>query len=113
MLPEKRLATHPGEVLLLDFLNPMGVTQVELARHLSIPVQRVNEIIKGKRNITPETAWLFARALGTSPEFWINLQAAHDLTKAREGRGFANVTRIGMHPTATRPEQGRAARASR
>jgi addiction module HigA family antidote len=79
MLPEKRIPTHPGEILLVEFLNPMGMTQVDFSMHLKIPIQRVNEIIKGKRAVTPETAWLFSRALGTSPEFWLNLQAAHDL----------------------------------
>ena len=79
MLPEKRIPTHPGEILLVEFLNPMNMTQVEFANHLKIPIQRVNEIIKGKRAVTPETAWLFSRALGTTPEFWLNLQAAHDL----------------------------------
>jgi addiction module HigA family antidote len=81
MLPEKRIPTHPGEILLVEFLSPMGMTQVEFARHLTIPIQRVNEIIKGKRAVTPETAWLFSRALGTTPEFWLNLQTAHDLAR--------------------------------
>lgn len=83
MLPEKRTPTHPGEILLLEFLTPMGLTQVEFAAHLRIPIQRVNEIIKAKRGVTPETAWLFAGALGTTPEFWLNLQAAHDLARTQ------------------------------
>jgi len=81
VLPEKRVPSHPGEILLLEFLNPLRVTQVELANYLQIPIQRVNEIIRRKRGVTPETAWLFAGALGTTPEFWLNLQAAHDLAK--------------------------------
>jgi len=83
MLPEKRIPTHPGEILLLEFLTPMRLTQVEFASHLRIPIQRVNEIIKGKRGVTPETAWLFAGALGTTPEFWLNLQASHDLARTQ------------------------------
>ena len=79
MLPEKRIPSHPGEILVEEFLRPMEVTQVAFARHIGVPVQRVNEIARGKRGITPQTAWLFSQALGTSPEFWLNLQAAHDL----------------------------------
>ena len=81
LLPENRIPTHPGDVLLEEFLIPMGISQVALAKHLGIPVQRVNEIVRGKRGVTPDTAWLFAQALGTTPEFWINLQSAYDLAR--------------------------------
>jgi addiction module HigA family antidote len=91
MLPENRIPTHPGEILLEEFLNPLELSQVAFADHLKIPVQRVNEIVRGKRGITPETAWLFAEALGTSPEFWLNLQTNHDLALFRPKR---TVTRI-------------------
>ena len=80
MLPEKRTSTHPGEILRKEFLEPMGVTQTELAKHLGIPIQRINELVKGKRGVTPDTAWLLSKAFATSPEFWMNLQVAHDLT---------------------------------
>ena len=83
MLPTSRIPTHPGEMLVEEFLNPLGLTQVRFAQHLGIPIQRVNEIATGKRGVTPETALLFAGALRTSPEFWINLQSAHDLAVAR------------------------------
>ena len=83
MLPNNRIPTHPGEVLLEDFLKPMGVSQVALAEHLDIPVQRINELVRGKRGVTSETAWLLAGALGTTPEFWINLQSNHDLARNR------------------------------
>jgi len=86
MIPENRTSTHPGEILLEDFLKPLGITQVAFADHLGIPVQRVNEIINGKRGITPETAWLFSQALKTSPEFWTNLQSLYDLTSDRPER---------------------------
>jgi addiction module HigA family antidote len=86
MLPENRIPCHPGEVLLEEFLKPMGTAQVAFARHVGIPLQRVNEIVRGKRGVSPETAWLFAQALGTSPEFWLNLQAAHDLARSRPSR---------------------------
>ncbi len=86
MLPENRRATHPGEILLEEFLLPLGLTQIDFARHIGVPVQRVNEIVRGKRGVTPQTAWLFAQALGTSPEFWLNLQNAYELTRNRPAR---------------------------
>ena len=86
MLPENRIPTHPGEILLEEFLVPMNVSQVAFAAHIGVPVQRVNEIVRGKRGITPETAWLFAEALGTSPEFWLNLQSNYDLVRFRPKR---------------------------
>ncbi|MBI4596135.1 MAG: HigA family addiction module antidote protein [Candidatus Tectomicrobia bacterium] len=86
MLPENRIATHPGEILRKEFLDPAGITQVALAQHIGVPLQRVNEIIRGKRGITPDTAWLLSQALGTTPQFWMNLQDAYDLTSKRPQR---------------------------
>jgi len=83
MLPQNRLPTHPGEILSEEFLAPLGATQVALAQHIGVPVQRINEIVRGKRGITPETAWLFSQALDTSPEFWVNLQTNYDLARTR------------------------------
>ncbi len=83
MLPENRIPTHPGEILLKEFLIPMEMSQVAFARHVQVPLQRINEIVRGKRGVTPETAWLFSQALGTTPEFWINLQSAYDLARSR------------------------------
>lgn len=83
MIPLNRTATHPGIILLKEFLVPLGFTQKALAMHVGVPVQRINEIIRGKRGITPGTAWLLAEALNTSPEFWLNLQAIHDLSANR------------------------------
>ncbi len=79
MQPENRIPTHPGEILREEFLVPLGQTQVALAAHLSVPIQRINELVRGKRGVTPETAWLLSQALDTTPEFWLNLQASHDL----------------------------------
>jgi antitoxin HigA-1 len=76
------MATHPGEFL-RELLEEMEVSQGALAEHCKIPVQRINEIIIGKRGITADIAWLLGQAFGTSPESWMNLQAQHDLTKAR------------------------------
>jgi addiction module HigA family antidote len=84
MLPKFRLATHPGTILQEEFLDPMGLTQAKLARALRIPLNRVNEIVRGKRGITPESALLLAAYFKNSPEFWMNLQMAHDLSRARE-----------------------------
>lgn len=66
--------------MLKEFLEPMGLSQTAIAAHMGIPVQRVNEIIRGKRGVSPDTAWLFAEAFNTSPEFWLNLQVTHDLS---------------------------------
>ncbi len=95
MLPTNRIPSHPGEILLEEFLVPAGMTQVGLAEHLGVPVQRINELVRGKRGITSETAWLLAQALGTSPEFWVNLQAAHDLARTRPKRTIKPLRRAG------------------
>jgi addiction module HigA family antidote len=92
MLPANRIATHPGEMLVEEFLKPSGITQAELARSLKIPINRVNEIVKGKRGITAETAWLLAAYFKNSAEFWMNLQTAHDLSKAKLQLGKISVT---------------------
>ena len=95
MLPKNRVPTHPGEVLLEDFLKPLGLTQVALADHLGIPVQRINELVRGKRGVTPQTAWLLAGALGTTPELWINLQASHDLARSRPKKKVRQLAEAG------------------
>ena len=86
MIPSNRTATHPGVILLKEFLEPLELTQKALAMHVGISMQRVNEIVRGKRGITPETAWLFSKALQTSPEFWLNLQSNHELSANRPNR---------------------------
>ena len=86
MIPKHRIPTHPGEILLEEFLRPLGLSQVRFARHIGVPVQRVNEIVRGRRGITPQSAWLLAQALGTTPEFWVNLQIARDLAASRPNR---------------------------
>jgi addiction module HigA family antidote len=92
MLPENRIPTHPGEILLEEFLIPMNVSQVAFASHIGVSTQRVNEIVRGKRGVTPETAWLFAEALGTSPEFWLNLQTNYDLVRFRPKRQVQRIS---------------------
>lgn len=83
MLPENRIPTHPGEILLEEFLKPLEVSQVAFARYIGVPTQRINEVVRGKRGVTPESAWLFAQAFGTTPQFWMNLQTAYDLARTR------------------------------
>lgn len=95
MLPRERLPTHPGEILRDDFLKPLGLTQVKLAEHLGVPVQRINELVRGKRGVTPETAWLLSGAFGTTPHFWLNLQSNHDLVKARPARHIRQLDAAG------------------
>ncbi len=79
MQPENRIPTHPGEILREEFLVPLRQTQVALAAHIGVPIQRINELVRGKRGVTPATAWLLSQALDTTPEFWLNLQTSHDL----------------------------------
>jgi addiction module HigA family antidote len=83
MIPKNRRPTHPGEILLEEFLKPASISQVELARKMGIPIQRINTLINGKRAMTAETAILLSRALKTSSEFWMNLQIACDLYDAQ------------------------------
>jgi antitoxin HigA-1 len=86
MIPKNRVTTHPGAILLKEYLEPMGLTQKKLADHLDIPIQRINEIVRGKRGISPDTAWLLSEAFDTTPEFWLNLQSMHDLSSNRPSR---------------------------
>ncbi len=83
MLPRNRIPIHPGEILLREYLEPLAITQVAFAKRLSVPVQRINELVRGKRGVTAETAWLLADALNVSPEFWMNLQSGYDLARVR------------------------------
>ena len=84
---------HPGEVLLEEFLAPLGISQNALARASDVPPRRINEIVLGKRGITADTAVRLAAALGTSERFWLGLQADYDLEEAHRALG-AQITRI-------------------
>lgn len=81
-IPKNRKATHPGEMLLQEFLVPMGLTQKQLADGIKVPFQRVNQIVSGKRGITPSTALRLAKFFGMSAGFWLNLQMRCDLQAA-------------------------------
>ena len=83
MIPEHRIPTPPGEILAEEFLKPLGITQTALAQHIGVRVRRVNEIVRGRRAISPETAQLLSAALGTSAQFWMNAQSSYDLATHR------------------------------
>lgn len=79
-MASKRLpAIHPGEILLEEFLKPMGISQYRIAKDINVPARRINEIVHGKRSISANTALRLAQYFGTSPQFWLNLQAHYDL----------------------------------
>ena len=79
----QRVSTHPGAMLSEEFLKPLGITQNSLAMKIRVPATRIGDIVHGRRAITPDTALRLARFFGNSPEFWLNLQLMHDLSKAK------------------------------
>ena len=81
-VPTHRIPTHPGEILIEEFLIPMGLSQRDLADAIRVPYQRVNDLVHGRRGMTPSTALRLAKFFGTSPEFWMNLQLRWDLFAA-------------------------------
>ena len=83
-VPTNRIPTHPGEMLLEEFLNPMGISQKDLAENIHVPYQRVNDIVNGRRGITPSTALRLAKFFNMSADFWMNLQLRWDLYFARQ-----------------------------
>lgn len=83
-IPTNRIPTHPGEMLLEEFLNPMGISQRDLADHIEVPYQRINELVNGRRGITPSTALRLAKFFDMSADFWMNLQLRWDLYFARQ-----------------------------
>ena len=83
-IPTNRTPTHPGEMLLEEFLNPMGLTQRELANAIHVPYQRVNDIVNGRRGITPSTALRLAKYFNMTPDFWMNVQLRWDMYFAQQ-----------------------------
>ena len=81
-IPTDREPTHPGEMLLQEFLQPLGMTQRDLSNAIQVPYQRVNGVVRGKRGVTPSTALRLSRFFGTSPDFWLSLQLRWDLYHA-------------------------------
>jgi addiction module HigA family antidote len=93
-LPTHRAPTHPGEMLSLEFLAPLDMTQVELAERIGVPFQRVNQIVRRKRAVTPDSALRLARLFGTTAEFWLNLQQAWDLYQATHSPAAHKIAEI-------------------
>ncbi len=87
MAAQKLPPVHPGEILLLEFLEPLGVSQYRLAKDISVPARRINEIVKGTRSVTANTALRLARYFATSERFWLNLQSHFDLETERDRLG--------------------------
>ena len=85
---------HPGEILLLDFLDPMAISQYRLAKDISVPARRINEIVHGERAITADTALRLARYFGVSERFWMNLQARYDLEREKGKLGKRLQTEV-------------------
>lgn len=101
-MPRKRLApVHPGEVLLEEFLKPLGLTQYRLAKDLSVPARRINEIVHGTRAVSADTALRLARYFRTSDRFWLNLQAAYDLDLERDRLGDRLEYEVAVHRKAS------------
>ena len=87
MASKKLPPIHPGEILLEEFLKPMGISQYRLSKDISVPPRRINEIVHGKRSITADTALRLARYFGTSDRFWMNLQSRYDLELEKDKLG--------------------------
>ena len=102
-IPTHRTPTHPGEMLLEEFLGPMGITQRELANAINVPYQRVNEIINGRRGITPSTALRLAKVFGVSADFWMNMQLRWDLyfAKKSESDALSSIKPLPVHQIQT------------
>lgn len=102
-LPHRRPPTHPGEMLLEEFLKPLGVSQAELARRLGVSYPRLNEIVRGRRSVTPDTALRLAQVLGVSAELWLGLQQDWDLWHALHGPKAKEISRL--KPLSTRERE--------
>ena len=97
-IPTHRPPTHPGEMLLEEFLRPLGMTQTELAERIGVSYPRVNELIHGKRAMTPDTALRLEQLFGMEAQFWLNLQLARDLYHAIHSPAAAEIKKITRIP---------------
>jgi addiction module HigA family antidote len=100
-LPTHRSPTHPGDMLMHEFLGPMEMSQAEFARRIGVSYVRVNEIVNGRRGVSADTALRFARLLGTTADFWLGLQTAWDLWQAIHGPGAAAIEAVEPMPWVT------------
>src|SRR4051812_45977631 len=94
--PKKLAPVHPGEILLEEFLNPLALSQYRLAKDISVPPRRINEVIRGTRAVTADTALRLARYFGTTERFWLNLQAHYDLEVQKERLGRRLETEVSV-----------------
>jgi len=97
MLPKKRITTHPGEILREEFLSPLGISQSALARHVGVNPFVINELVRGRRGVSARTAVMLSRALGTTPEFWMGLQADFEMStllQTSEGKRAQRIAPI-------------------
>ena len=98
MASKKLPPIHPGEILLEEFLKPMGISQYRLSKDIGVPPRRINEVVHGKRSITADTALRLARYFGTSERFWMNLQSRYDLELEKDKLGRRLIDEV--HPIA-------------
>ena len=96
---EKKIMSpiHPGEILMNEFLKPMGITQYRLAKDINVPARRINEIVHGKRAITANTALRLSRYLGTTEQFWMNLQVRYDMELEKDLMGDKLEKEVGIY----------------
>jgi len=102
-VPTKRPPTPPGQMLLEEFIKPLKISQTELAEWIGVSYPRLNEIINGKRGITPDTALRLEQVFGMDAQFWLNLQTAWDLYQAKHSDDARQIARIRRHPALSRP----------
>lgn len=105
-LPANRSPIHPGEMLLEEFLKPLEMTQAELAKRIGVSYVRVNELVNGKRGITPDTALRLGRLFNTGPEFWLNDQLRWDMWHALHSPAMAEIEKIEPLPEGRIYEEG-------
>ncbi len=89
-----RIRTHPGEILLEEFMTPLALSSRQIADAIGVPSNRVSDIVRERRGITADTAIRLGRYFGTDPRFWLNLQAAHDLSKAEAENDYTHVNKL-------------------
>ena len=87
----RRVRSHPGEILAEEYMKPLTLSANALAGAIGVPTNRISEIVRGRRGMTADTAWRLARHFGTTPEFWMNLQVGHDLSKAVASHDYSVV----------------------
>jgi antitoxin HigA-1 len=113
MALKKTAPVHPGEILAEEFLKPMGISQYRLAKDISVPARRINEIVHGLRSLSADTALRFSRYFGTSDRFWLNLQTRYDLEREKDRLGkrlekeVVALRRAGSYPSSSRGRNGR------